>query len=357
MPCLDAFGLTLESKNGTGAALSLLKNDGASVVVKARCNQDGVIQDFVLKGTAFSMYRQSAAIVTIENLLADNDQGIVIPVRRLSVDGKHTYIAKGFSRGAKTAWSVTVFVPNEPSFDWLEPSSIWTGAHTYSAGALLAKTHIATKKFKARLLETGCEIETAIHARVPQLLRDAVDKTDSKYLERIGCDNNIKERVIEFLNKAACNIENGLHSQSLKPEEVIVHGDFQPGNVLYQGDRACGLIDWDYARLDNPLMDLAYGLLMYAANLSLEEKVSFDTDLAVKFLQGYTDCITAEGHELPVCIPDSDFTPSSRNAHVFSDYLKLSAALIMLWSLSETGQKHRCGVTVGRRALQLIHGI
>jgi Ser/Thr protein kinase RdoA (MazF antagonist) len=354
--CLDAFGLTLASENDQGASLKFLKNDEASIVIKARCNQDGAIQDFVLKGTPVSTYRQSAANTAIETLLADNDQGIVVPARRLSTDGQHTHIARGFSAREEIVWSVTTFEPNTASFDWLQSQPTWTGKQTYSAGVLLAKSHIALKQLKVRLLEIGYEIEPAIPARVPQLLLDAFENAGSDYLAQMRIENREYERLIAIVCKAALNIEDGLHAEALKAAEIVVHGDFQPGNVLYRGDSAYGLIDWDYARLDNPLTDLAYGLIMYSANLCLEEAVAFNSDLAHEFLQGYAVHLEANGHELPVCMPDISYSPSSRDARAFSDYMKLSAALIMLWSLSEYGQRHRSGVTVGRRTVQLIQG-
>lgn len=37
---------------------------------------------------------------------------------------------------------------------------------------------------------------------------------------------------------------------------VLVHGDFWPGNVLWQGDRLAAILDWETARLGDPLADL-----------------------------------------------------------------------------------------------------
>lgn len=353
MPCLEAFGLTLESESNESAALRFLKNDGTSIVVQARCNQNGTIQDFVLKATPFSIHRQSSAMTAVENLLAKNDHHIVVPARRLTASGKDIHIATGFSGAEKTVWSVTTFEANAPSFDWLQSPPPWTDSHSYSAGNLLARTHAATRSVKTRLLDLGCEIETSIASSVPQLLLDACADAGSKYLARIGLESLEHQRLLAILRKAAAEIEDGIHAKALKAEEVVVHGDFQPGNILYRNGNACGLIDWDYTRLDNPLMDLAYGLLMYAGNLSSQEPAPFDTNLSCKFLQGYVDQIAEVGHE-PVCLPDCYFTPSARDNRVFSNYMKLSAALIMLWSLSVHGQKHSCGIAVGRRTLQLL---
>jgi aminoglycoside phosphotransferase (APT) family kinase protein len=39
---------------------------------------------------------------------------------------------------------------------------------------------------------------------------------------------------------------------------ALVHGDFHPGNTLWRWGRLCGVVDWDFARVDDPAFDIAY---------------------------------------------------------------------------------------------------
>lgn len=39
---------------------------------------------------------------------------------------------------------------------------------------------------------------------------------------------------------------------------VLVHGDFKPGNVLFEGDRITAILDWETAHLGDPLEDLGW---------------------------------------------------------------------------------------------------
>ncbi|MET9971358.1 aminoglycoside phosphotransferase family protein [Streptomyces sp. NPDC006356] len=43
-------------------------------------------------------------------------------------------------------------------------------------------------------------------------------------------------------------------------DEVVCHGDFGPWNVVWQGSRPVGVIDWDFARPAPRLHDVAYAL-------------------------------------------------------------------------------------------------
>lgn len=48
----------------------------------------------------------------------------------------------------------------------------------------------------------------------------------------------------------------------LGPTEIaLCHGDFHVGNVLFDGTRATGIVDWDQARLTDPRTDVAYAAL------------------------------------------------------------------------------------------------
>jgi aminoglycoside phosphotransferase (APT) family kinase protein len=52
---------------------------------------------------------------------------------------------------------------------------------------------------------------------------------------------------------------------SLAP--ALVHGDYQPGNLLYEGGRMTGIIDWELASIGSPLLDVGW-LMMLADPLS-----------------------------------------------------------------------------------------
>lgn len=44
----------------------------------------------------------------------------------------------------------------------------------------------------------------------------------------------------------------------------VVHGDWHPGNILFEGDRVSGVLDFDSTRLEPAIVDIANGLLQYS---------------------------------------------------------------------------------------------
>ena len=51
------------------------------------------------------------------------------------------------------------------------------------------------------------------------------------------------------------------------PAPALVHGDYQPGNLLYDGGRMTGIIDWELASVGSPLLDVGW-LMMLADRAS-----------------------------------------------------------------------------------------
>lgn len=58
---------------------------------------------------------------------------------------------------------------------------------------------------------------------------------------------------------------------TLKPGEIICHGDFAPWNIAWNGDKPVGLLDWDFVLPAKPEYDILYAL-EYAAPFRSDER-------------------------------------------------------------------------------------
>jgi aminoglycoside phosphotransferase (APT) family kinase protein len=70
-----------------------------------------------------------------------------------------------------------------------------------------------------------------------------------------------------WLNAGQRVRERLLECMPPSPPPGLVHGDYQPGNVLYEGGRLTGIIDWELASIGSPLLDVGW-LMMLADRLS-----------------------------------------------------------------------------------------
>jgi hypothetical protein len=59
--------------------------------------------------------------------------------------------------------------------------------------------------------------------------------------------------------------------QMLKPGEMVLHGDFGPHNLIWDGGAVCGLIDFELARPGDPMEDAGFAVVR-AAQLRPDEQ-------------------------------------------------------------------------------------
>jgi Ser/Thr protein kinase RdoA (MazF antagonist) len=72
---------------------------------------------------------------------------------------------------------------------------------------------------------------------------------------------------------------------------VIIHGDWHPGNMLFREGKVCALLDFDAARYQPRIVDIAYGMLQFSilrAESSLDQWPDFFDEARMRrFLAGY----------------------------------------------------------------------
>ncbi len=71
----------------------------------------------------------------------------------------------------------------------------------------------------------------------------------------------------------------------------IIHGDWHPGNLLFRGQRVVGVIDYDTARMQPRIVDVANGVLQFSLTRTGDDPESWpeapDEPRMKRFVQGY----------------------------------------------------------------------
>lgn len=100
---------------------------------------------------------------------------------------------------------------------------------------------------------------------------------------------NVCEQISALYQDASRRVED-LEFQAL--DSQVVHGDWHAGNVLFDGDRISGILDFDSARLEPAIVDIANGLLQYAARPGSKRNVpqwphELDEKMFSSFARGF----------------------------------------------------------------------
>jgi len=109
----------------------------------------------------------------------------------------------------------------------------------------------------------------AARAGLPEQLADELAKIHAIRVERVPFLEEARfERIVEELDEVGephPAIELGLwwlRESHPRPRPVVVaHGDYRIGNVVVDEHGLVGVLDWEFAHLDDPVRDLAFGLV------------------------------------------------------------------------------------------------
>lgn len=126
-------------------------------------------------------------------------------------------------------------------------------AELASTGECLAQFHTASRQFPPT---TGKNWQR-YHAPAP--IRTGIKAIHAELRQRLSPSD------LHFLEEQLCLLENDFPDTRYHAlPKVIVHGDYHPGNLKFQGEQVSGVFDLDWATLQPRVLDIADGVFLLA---------------------------------------------------------------------------------------------
>ena len=175
----------------------------------------------------------------------------------------------------------------------------------------------AARRIKRGFVNDNWAVETAQgnyflkrrhpHLRRPDLIPAILRTTLTDLSEAWGLDRDPNlAQIAGQLEAHALDLAARLAGRSALPH-LVIHGDYYGGNLLFDGDRIVGVVDYDKARWQPRVVELAEALIYFTTERPGHLKhivYSGTLDLGVihQFLAAYTDMVSLsepEIHALP----------------------------------------------------------
>lgn len=190
-------------------------------------------------------------------------------------------------------FAVFSFIAGESAYDWNRPGCGPERAR--NAGAALARYHRAVYGWRFQ----GAWREPDALRRLPDMLRRWRDYGTEPPVTEF--DRGFHAHL-ERHRAGLFRIEETLARFSLDGlPRLAIHGDYHPGNVVFQGDGVAGILDFDWARMDFRLTDVALALRYFSASWDASAPPIHEPTMD-RFLTGYQADWPAR-HPLP-CLTD-----------------------------------------------------
>jgi Ser/Thr protein kinase RdoA (MazF antagonist) len=169
--------------------------------------------------------------------------------------------------------------------------------HLVAAAQTLGRYHLAVEGFRPQVLAQHGSLYSPANAR----------RALTRLLEawQIGADPDLGPLVQELEAQAdSLAVRFGAHGAL---PHLVIHGDYYAGNLLLEGDRVIGVVDYDKASWQPRVAELAEALIYFASPRPghlrhLVYPGFLEWESFSRFLQGYARLITlkdAETEALP----------------------------------------------------------
>jgi homoserine kinase type II len=174
---------------------------------------------------------------------------------------------------------------------------------TTNAGCTLADYHLAVADFRTEWTPPAGSYHNAPNVRaglnaIPTVTssHDSVHGHEAELL-------HLTQKLHDSYDDAAAEANQGGFPRW---PVTIIHGDWHPGNMLFRGGKICAVLDFDAARHQPAIIDVAYGMLQFSILRGTAPPELwpdfFDETRMRRFLAGYQSRI-ALAADARQCIP------------------------------------------------------
>lgn len=138
------------------------------------------------------------------------------------------------------------YIESDTPFNWTTGG--WTIEQSAAAGETLAKFHSAAQHIDS----------------VPLPTLPATQLIDWGLGILRTCSRYLPDPTTLALSKFEDLVRSAYVSFDDDSYRGMIHGDFHPGNLLFQGNNVVAVLDTDYFRMDSRLFDIAYACTSFA---------------------------------------------------------------------------------------------
>ncbi|MCS6907434.1 MAG: phosphotransferase [Anaerolineales bacterium] len=269
--------------------------------LRGYCNTSFVIQTLKEGKPTWYFLRRYKASICEEELLFEHSliqhlsQFPELPVAELkrTREGK-TYLIEPCDdpRQPPTFFAIFDYLPGEDRYTWINPHCC--EAELRNAAALLARYHQAVWDFKP----VGRRTEPSLQELLPLIHTNLLVFLEKPLPPELR--GPIQERF-PFLQAKLQQLQQTLAEPHIQAfPRIIIHHDYHPGNLRFEGEKIVGLVDFDWSKEDWRIFDLALALFYFATEWEGEADGQLRLGEVEIFLSAYQQVMqaTATGHPL-----------------------------------------------------------
>jgi len=177
-----------------------------------------------------------------------------------------------------------VYLPGKDKYSWIRPRC--TPGEIAESAATLAHFHDAVwgltpdgRRSEPKIID----LLPLIEARIPARL----EKRGSSKFEDVLADN--QAFIVGAIRRARAGLDP---AEVNATPQLVIHGDYHPGNLKFDHGKVVGLFDLDWSKIDARTFDLGLALTYFCASWDARHVDNyFQLDRAETFLKAYQSAL------------------------------------------------------------------
>jgi len=203
-------------------------------------------------------------------------------------------------------YAIFDFLHGEDRYTWVGP--VCSHVELSNAGTLLAEFH----KAGSSLQPEGQRAEPKI-LDLLELIADAWAKSPSNS-KGTRFDRFLFEHF-DLVGRSIAETRSALHEPTVATlPQVIIHSDYHPGNLVFAGDEICGLVDFDWSKVDLRAFDVALAVWYFCASWDGDKDGHLRLADASTFLTAYQGRLLARPGLSALTVDEFAYLPHLINA-------------------------------------------
>ena len=176
-------------------------------------------------------------------------------------------------------YAIFDYLPGDDRYTWVAPRC--TRSELVSAAQVLAQFHSAVSNLKP----AGQRAEARIADLLPLLslyVEECLSRSKGAAFDTYLCKHQalIQEGITRMLG-----VLNEPEVRELP--QLVVHCDYHPGNLKFEGEQVSGLFDFDWSKIDTRCFDVGLALWYFTAAWEGERDGELRIDELETFLEAY----------------------------------------------------------------------
>jgi homoserine kinase type II len=206
------------------------------------------------------------------------------------------------SESAPAYHAIFDYIAGDDRYTWINPHCI--DAEVRSSARVLAQFHCSVED----LIPIGKRVEPAILELLP-IVAETIQTCPNKSRHSVFDDYLFKHMNI-LLEQIDHTLTTLTEPASLQMPRLVIHCDYHPGNLKFQGSQVCGVFDFDWSKLDYRCFDVALGLYYFFTDWERGQNGGLRLPDVGLFLKSYQDELKKRSQTGPLSDIELHYLPA-----------------------------------------------